>query len=382
METIFAILFWVSILVLIYTYAGYPILLMAVSAVIRKPVKKSEDSVPNVTLIISVYNEERVIQERLENALSQDYPAEKYEIIVASDGSTDKTHDIVNRFNDPRIRLIIQEDRLGKTAALNATVPKSSGDVIVFTDANSMYDTNAIRAMMKNFADPTVGCVTGETRLVNPEGSAIGQNEIAYYSYDTMLKIRESKIGSTVGADGAIFAIRKELYQPLDASLINDFVIPLQVVSKGYRVVYEPDAYLYEMTATPLKGGFSRRVRIINRALFGAFTVPTVFNPRKVGCFAFQIISRKLLRWTAPVFLILALVSNTGLLEMTMYRLTMIAQILFYALALAYPIFRNRFSHKLLNFPYYFCHGNTAALVALIKFLRGQRIVVWEPLRR
>ncbi|MBC2733182.1 MAG: glycosyltransferase family 2 protein [Desulfobacteraceae bacterium] len=382
MDAILAIIFWNSVIILTYTYVGYPILLTALSYVLHRPVKKDENSIPKVTLIISVYNEERVIRERLENALSQNYPFEKYEIIVASDGSTDETHNIINGFKDPRIQLIIQEERLGKTAALNATVPKSSGDIIVFTDANSMYDKDAIRAMMQNFADSDVGCVTGETRLLNPEGSAIGQNEMAYYSYDTLFKIRESNIGSTVGADGAIFAIRKELYQPLDPSLINDFVIPLQVVSQGYRVIYEPKAFLYEATATPLKGGFSRRVRIINRALFGAFTVPSVFNPRKVGFFALQIISRKLLRWIAPVFLILAFLSNAGLLSVMLYRLTMIAQILFYAVALAYPFFGNRVSHKLFNFPYYFCHGNTAALVALFKFIRGQRIVVWEPLRR
>jgi cellulose synthase/poly-beta-1,6-N-acetylglucosamine synthase-like glycosyltransferase len=381
-EIFSASIFWVSVLILFYTYAGYPVLLMAAAAIFRRPVKKDEGNLPKVSLVISVYNEERVIRERLENALSQDYPAEKYEILVASDGSTDKTHSIVNSFNDSRIRLIVQEDRLGKTAALNSAVPQALGDVIVFTDANSMYDRGAIRAMMQNFADSSVGCVTGETRLVNPEGSAIGKNEIAYYSYDTMLKVSESNIGSTVGADGAIFAIRKELYQPLDPSLINDFVIPLQVVSKGYRVVYEPKAFLYEATATPLKGGFSRRVRIINRALFGAFTVPSVFNPRKVGFFALQIISRKLLRWTAPVFLILALLSNFGLLGITVYRVTLFAQILFYSAALAYPLFGSRVNRRIFSFPFYFCHGNTAALVAFIKFLLRQRIVVWEPLRR
>ncbi|MFC1533118.1 glycosyltransferase family 2 protein [Thermodesulfobacteriota bacterium] len=352
---------------------------------ITKVKKKSTikgDYQPMVSLIISVYNEEKVIRERLENALGQNYPKDKIEILVPSDGSTDRTHEIVSDFFKRGVKLLIQENRLGKTSALNMAVPKAKGDIIVFTDANSMYDSKAISMMVENFTDPQVGCVTGETRLINPEGSALGKNEITYYSYDTFLKVKESEIGSTVGADGAIFAIRKELYQPLDPSLINDFVIPLQVVSKGYRVVYEPRAFLNEDTATPLKGGFARRVRIINRALFGVFTVPEVFNPFKVGFFSIQVISRKLLRWTAPIFIILVFISNLGLIGFSFYIFTLTLQMIFYLFAIMRIFIGDNVNKRILNFPYYFCHGNAAALVAFIKFLRGERIVVWEPLRR
>ena len=376
-----AFIFWVAVLVLFHTYAGYPILLQLVSLFASNPVKKQE-AYPMVTLIISVYNEERVIREKLENALALDYPKEKLEILVPSDGSTDRTHDIVNEFKDQGVRLIIQEGRLGKTAALNLTVPQAKGEVIVFTDANSMYDPKAIRMLVENFADITVGCVTGETRLVNPEGTALGENEKTFYSYDTFLKIKESAICSTVGGDGAIFAIRKELYRPLDPAIINDFVIPLQVVAKGFRVIYEPRAYLKEVTATTLKGGFGRRVRIINRALFGAFSEPKVFNPFITGFFSVQVVSRKLLRWTAPLFIILVFIANLFLLDDLFYRLTFILQVLFYALALFRVVAGEKVKSRLFNFPYYFCHGNLAALVAFIKFLKGERIVVWEPLRR
>lgn len=364
-----------------YTYAGYPALLVMVAMIGKKTVRKG-DGRPMVSLIISVYNEERVIREKLENALTQDYPRDKLEILVPSDCSTDRTHDIVGEFEKYGVRLLIQEKRLGKTSALNMTVPKAKGDIIVFTDANSMFDSRAISRLVENFNDPVVGCVTGETRLLNPEGTHMGKNEMTYYSYDTFLKVKESQIGSTVGGDGAIFAIRKELYRPLDPSLINDFVIPLQVVSRGYRVVYEPKAFLMEATATPLKGGFYRRVRIINRSLFGVFSVPQVFNPLKVGFFSIQVISRKLLRWIAPVLIILLFLCNIFLMGIPFYRFTFFMQVIFYFLAILHLILGNRIRTRVLSFPYYFCHGNAASLIAFIKFLKGERIVVWEPLRR
>ncbi len=381
MNSFFIIVFWLSVLTLFYTYAGYP-LLLSIVAFIRTRLVSTGDVQPKVSLIISVYNEEKVIREKLDNALSLDYPKDKLEIIVASDDSTDQTHSIVQQFSDHGVKLLIQKGRLGKTATLNATVPKTTGDIIVFTDANSMYDSQAIRMMVKNFADREVGCVTGETRLINPEGGAVGENEKAYYSYDTFLKIKESAVGSTVGGDGAIFAIRRELYQPLDPSLINDFVIPLQVVAKGYRVVYEPKAFLYEATATPLKGGFNRRVRIINRALFGLFSVPQVLNPFQVGFFTVQIISRKLLRWMAPIFIISTFSANLFLVAKPFYLLSFCGQLLFYIVALLHIVVGGKINNRLFNFPYYFCHANIAALVAIIKFLRGERIVVWDPLRR
>jgi hypothetical protein len=236
--------------------------------------------------------------------------------------------------------------------------------------------------IVESFADRQVGCVTGETRLINPEASAVGKNEMAYYSYDTFLKVKESAIGSTVGADGAIFAVRRRLYEPLDPALINDFVIPLQIVAKGYRAVYEPRAFLEEATATPLKGGFGRRIRIINRSLFGLFSVPSVLNPAKVGFFAVEVFSRKLLRWSAPFFLILVFLSNLGLLGIPFYRITFFLQVAFYMLAVFQALAGSRLKNRYLAFAYYFCHGNAAALIAFAKFLKGERIVVWQPLRR
>lgn len=381
MESVFAFIFWASILITLYAYSGYPLLLAIAAAIRTKKVRKGPFT-PTVTLIISVYNEERVIREKIENSLALDYPREKLEIIVASDGSTDRTHEIVRQFMPQGVRLHVLEGRLGKTAVLNSVVPLLKSGIVLFTDANSMYDKDAVKYLMENFADPEVGCVTGETRLMNPEGSSLGENEKAYYSYDTYLKIKESDTGSTVGADGAIFAIRRELYQPLGQSIINDFVIPLQVVARGYRVVYEPRAFLYEATATPLKGGFKRRIRIINRSLWGLFSVSGVLNPLKTGFFSVEVISRKLLRWTAPVFILTALLANIGLLHSPFYLLTFVLQAAFYLMAGLTALNIWRTENRFLNFPFYFCHGNAAALIAIFKFLRGERIVVWDPLRR
>lgn len=381
LEGCFIIMFWLCITALAYGYAGYPVLLGISSLLFKKRITKAQIE-PSVTMIISVYNEERVIREKLENALLLKYPIDRLEIVVASDGSTDKTHEIVREFEARGVRLFIQKERLGKTAALNMAIRETKNEIIVFTDANSMYDPDAIGMMVENFADPEVGCVTGETRLVNPEESAVGRNEMAYYYYDTFLKIKETALGSTVGADGGIFAIRREFYEPLDASLINDFVIPLRIVAKGYRVVYEPRAFLEEATATPLKGGFQRRIRIINRSLFGLFSVPEVLNPAKVGFFAVEVISRKLLRWSAPFFILVVFGANMGLLTSPFYRFTFFLQVAFYLLAGFQWVSGGKIANRYLAFPYYFCHGNVAALVAFVKFLKGERIVVWEPLRR
>lgn len=373
--------FWSCLTILIYTYAGYPLLLKLAAWVLGQPIAKGPNC-PMVSLIISVFNEERVIRKKLENALALDYPKEKIEILVVSDGSTDRTHQIVQEFETMGVKLLIQQERLGKSCALNMAVPKVKGEILVFTDANSMYDSKAVQMMVENFCDMDVGCVTGETRLLNPEGSATGENERAYYSYDTFLKVNESAIGSTVGADGAIFAIRRELFHPLQASDINDFVIPLQIVKEGFRVVYESRAFLYEPTATPLKGGFQRRVRIINRALWGLFSVPQVMNPFRVGFFALQIISRKLLRWTAPIFVMFLFITNLGLLNSSFYLFTFGLQATFYIVGLLPVLLSGRVNSHYANFPYYFCHSNAAALAALLKFLRGERIVIWDPLRR
>lgn len=381
MDIYFAFLFWFCMLVLFYTYAGYPLLLSFMALTSRHEVRKGSEQ-PAVTLIISVYNEEKVIREKIENSLTQDYPKEKLEIIVASDDSTDDTHTIVKEFENRGVKLIIQKGRLGKTATLNRTIPVTKGEILVFTDANSMYDCKAIAMLVENFTDPEVGCVTGETRLINPEGGAVGENEKAYYSYDTFLKIKESAIGSTVGGDGAIFAIRRLLYEPLDPALINDFVIPLQIVAKGYRAVYEPRAFLHEATATPLKGGFNRRVRIINRALFGVMAVPQAMNPWRVGFFAVQLVSRKILRWTAPIFILLIFLANSFLLHKPLYLYFFCGQLFFFTIALIHIVTGDRFNNRFLNFPYYFCHANAAALIALVKFIQGERIVVWQPLRR
>lgn len=376
-----ALLFWVSLFIVLYTYAGYPALLAIWAKLSTKTVLKG-DAKPFVSLIISVYNEERVIREKLENSLKSNYPADKLEIIVASDSSTDQTHGIVSEFKDRGVKLHIQEGRLGKTATLNSVVPLTKGEVIFFTDANSMLDSNAINFIVENFSDPEVGCATGETKLVNPEDSATGENEKAYYSYDTFMKINESAIGSTVGADGAIFAIRKKLYKPLGRAIINDFVIPLQVVSTGYRVVYEPRSFLHEPTATPLKGGFNRRVRIINRSLWGLASVPQVLNPFKAGFFTLEVISRKLLRWTAPLFIIMVFMTNLMLIDKPFYLAIFCLQSIFYIMAGLTALQILQSDNRFINFPYYFCHGNAAALVALIKFIKGERIVTWDPIRR
>ena len=234
---------------------------------------------PSVSLLISCYNEEAIIRQKLENALQLNYPAGKMQIVVISDGSTDRTDDIVAEFQQSGIRLVRQEGRLGKTCGLNLAMTKIDSDIVVFSDANAMYHQDAIVRLVENFNDPSVGYVVGEARYVNTSTSSASTSENTYWQYEIMIKKMESKVHSVVGGDGAIYATRRELYEPLEQTDINDFVNPLQIIAKGYRGVYEPAAICYEDPAGDFAREFKRKTRIVNRSFSAILRIPAVLNP-------------------------------------------------------------------------------------------------------
>jgi len=292
-----------SLAILVFIYAGYPLLL---AAIVRlrgaRPVRRS-DRLPSVSLVISAYNEADVIRGKLENAVQLDYPRELLEIVVISDASTDGTDDIAREFTASHgVVVARQPERAGKTAGLNRTVPTLHGEVVVFSDANALYERNALKMLVRNFADPEVGCVTGQARYVEGNQNAADSGERTYWDYETSIKCLETALGSTVGGDGAIYGIRAHLWRSLPPTGINDFLNPLQIVNAGWRAVYEPDAICYEDTAGTPAREYRRRVRIVSRSWRAVFQTPGVLNPFRTGWFSFSLVSHKMLRWLTGAF--------------------------------------------------------------------------------
>src|SRR5436189_643652 len=263
--------FLASTALLAYVIVGYPLLLQLIVWLRgARPIRRS-DVTPHVSFVISAYNEADVIRDKIHNALALDYPAEALEIVVISDCSDDGTDEIVREFASRGVKLARMSERGGKTAGLNATVPTLTGDIVVFSDANALYERDALRKLVRNFGDETVGYVTGEARYLKNRAAAADVGERAYWNYEIQMKRLETSLGSMVGGDGAIYAIRKALWQSLPEDAINDFLNPLQIVAAGWRGVYEPEAVCWEETGGGIRNEYKRRVRIVSRSWRAVF---------------------------------------------------------------------------------------------------------------
>lgn len=373
-----------SLGVLIYIYLGYPILLCILSALLpaRKIQKKAIR--PSVSLVISCYNEEKVLVEKLENSFSLDYPANKLEIYVVSDASSDGTDEIARKYADKGVNLIRVEGRVGKTACLNVAVPRTTGEIIVFSDANAMYAPDAISRLVENFADDRVGYVVGEARYIDASSTAAAKSEDSYWQYEIMIKKMESRLHSMVGGDGAIYAIRRELYAELQPSDINDFVNPLQIIVQGFRGIYEPAAVCYENTSGSFSKEFDRKARIVNRSFNGLLRVNSVLNPFKTGVVSVEIFSHKLLRWFAPYFLLLFAVASVFLAVQGefFYQHVTVAIAVFLVLAdIGHLLSSYSRIWPVFFIPYYFIRVNFAAFIGINRRLRGETQVTWNPPR-
>jgi len=376
------ILFWAVVVIVAHVYVGYPILLAAINRFGAVPNVVHGAGRPAVTLFVSAFNEEDVIAEKLTNSLSLGYASDRLQVVVISDASDDRTDEIVASFFSRGVELLRMPQRSGKTVGLNEAVKLARGDVLVFSDANAMYLPDALEKLVRNFADPKVGAVVGESTYSDPQAES-ERSEGLYWKYETAIKRLESRVGSVVGGDGAIYAIRRELYVPMRADALSDFVNPLQIVAKGYRCVYEPEARSVERAGGDFGKEFRRKVRIVNRAWRALFAMPRLLDPTRYGFFSFELLSHKVLRWLMPAFLVLLLVVNAVLLDRgVFYRATFVAQGLFYALAL--------FGHALretsrlpafVTVPYYFCLVNLASALGIISAWRGQTFTTWSTAR-
>jgi cellulose synthase/poly-beta-1,6-N-acetylglucosamine synthase-like glycosyltransferase len=376
------ILFWTMAGLLLYVYVGYPLLLVAIRMVGgARPVTKG-DGRPPATLVVSAYNEAEVIGEKLANCLALDYPADRLQVLVVSDASTDGTDDIVRASRDPRVSLLRIPVRSGKTLGLNEAIRAAQGQIVVFSDANAIYGPDALAALVRNFSDPTVGAVVGESTYARSDAGA-DKHESLYWRYEVLIKRLESALGSVVGGDGAIYAIRKSLYRPMRADALSDFVNPMQIVLGGHRCVYESEARSIERGAGDFGREFRRKVRIVNRAWRATMSLKALLNPVRFGLFSLELISHKVLRWLVPLFLLLALVTNIAAVERgRIYVAILAAQLILYGLALlGYALRDCERLPNILAVPFYFVMVNLASARGIIEAYLGKTYTTWTTAR-
>jgi cellulose synthase/poly-beta-1,6-N-acetylglucosamine synthase-like glycosyltransferase len=390
-----AIVFWLSVLALAHTYFLYPAVLVLLDALSqlranlrfirfsneRRREEVKEAILPSVSLVVAAYNEESCIAQKLNNTLELNYPRERFELLVGSDGSTDATDAIVMNAGDTRVRLS-RAERAGKTTVLNRCVPMAKGDIVVLSDANTVIDKDAIRKLVRHFADPQVGAVCGKLKLYNPKVK--GYEESAYWTYESLIKFYESKRGAVMGANGGLYAIRRRLFNAMPPStIVDDFVVPMGILERGYKVIYDPEAVAYEETTEDYGREFGRRARIAAGNFQSLKLFPSLLSPT-AGFIAFALWSHKVLRWAAPALMALALVSNVALLHRSpLYQLALIAQLGFYALAFAGKrgIFTGALK-RVASVAYYFVTMNCAIAVGFWRFVRNAQRAAWDRTAR
>ncbi|MTI98596.1 MAG: glycosyltransferase family 2 protein [Marinobacter adhaerens] len=378
-------IFWASFFLLLYIYFGYPLAIKVVAMLRPRPVNKSMDYQPSVSILIAAYNEAKDIEATLRNKLNLDYPADLMEILVISDDSDDGTDEIVKHVAQSApfpVRLYRQVPRQGKTAGLNLLREHAKGDILLFSDANSEWQAQALSALVSNFKDPTVGYVTGKMIYVHQDGSLVGDGCSAYMKYENWLRLQETLAGSVVGVDGGIDAMRKTLHQPLNADQLPDFVQPLKVIEQGYRVVYEPEALLKEDSLTDGTSEFSMRVRVSLRALWALKDMKQLLNPARDPLFAWQLASHKVLRYAAFVPMATLALATLYLAPLDgLYRLAAIGYAAFLILAWGghKKEVRGESLPAIYSLPYYFMLLNLASYKACVSFFKGEKKVIWSP---
>jgi len=373
-----ASLFWILLSLVAFAYVGYPCLLAALVRLFRRP-PASADVTPTVTLLVPAYNEEHSLGPKLESCLALDYPRDRLQVLVLSDGSTDGTNAIASRYADRGIELLAFEQNRGKLAVLRDGVARARGEIIAFSDAASRLMPDSVRRLVRPFADPAVGCVSGVYRVLRPEAAQLGEEEGFYWRYETFIKRCESELGSILGAHGSLYAIRRGLFPDLGPATVNDdYTVPVKIVAGGHRAVYEPGAVACE-EATEM-GGFARRVRIAvgnfqQLRLLGLLLWP----PRP--WLAFTFLAHKALRLVGPLCLAGALALN-AFLPGRLYAALLAAQIAFYALAATGAVRGGRWLRlRWLKLPCYFCMINAAYVVAAVRLISGSGRVRWNVKR-
>jgi biofilm PGA synthesis N-glycosyltransferase PgaC len=390
------LVFWALIFVVFYAYLGYGILLWVLVKTKRlffknQPNDTVDSQLPGVVFIVAAYNEEDYILEKIKNCLAFDYPKEKIEYWFVTDGSNDSTPKLVEAYPTlpgQTIRLFHSPERKGKIAAVERVMTFVEAPVTIFTDANTDVNPQAIRNIVRHYADPNVGAVAGEKRIaLSEKDDASGAGEGIYWKYESLLKKWDSELYSAIGAAGELFSIRTEQYRHVEQdTLIEDFVMTMGIAMRGFKIVYEPDAYAVESSSASISEELKRKVRIAAGALQAVWRLRSLLNPFKYGLLSFQYLSHRVLRWTlAPLALPIIFLLNIWLAigGSMLYKALLICQILFYAFAILGYIFeRKQLKIKAFFVPYYFCVMNYAMYRGFFRLVGGRQSVVWEKAKR
>lgn len=387
------ILFWISLFIAFYTYVGYGILLFIIIKIKRtiygrKQITDPEYSLlPECTLVIAAYNEADIIREKIENTLALKYPAGKLKVLFVTDGSTDNTPDIIAEY--PQIKLLHKPGRSGKIVAVHRAMEYVDTEIVVFTDANTMLNDEAMVKICRHYADRTVGAVAGEKRVkIEATDDASAAGEGFYWKYESALKKWDSELFTVVGAAGELFSVRRDLYRPVsDDTILDDFMISMLIAEKGYRIVYEPDAYAIESASANVSEELKRKVRIAAGGIQSVIWLKGLFNIFKYPLLSFQYISHRVLRWTVtPFFMILAFITNILIVAGPggwIYLLMLAGQVLFYGLAiLGFIMEKRQIRVKALFVPYYFCVMNYAVLAGIVRYYKGSQSAAWDKAQR
>lgn len=382
MEQALFYIFWVSLVVLFYTYIGYPLL---ISVLGRSNLKNNgeQDYQPKVSLIVCAYNEEHVIAEKMKNALSCNYPSDKYEIIIVSDGSDDGTNRIIEGFTDSKFRFIPNKNRGGKATALNTAFENCTGDICVLTDANVIFEPDAINKLVRRFSDGTIGAAVGNVILRSASGEISGES--FYSRYEKAIHTSENNWATMITVDGAMYAIRSKYARAIPTDTVtDDWFIASRALSDKKRIVYQPEAVGFEDAASSVSGEFDRKVRMIAGGFQLMFRSASLFlNPIKYPKISFMFLSHKLLRWTAGLFMIVLLLANLAMSGSgdLFYIWVLGGQIVIYLLAIIGWIGKRSLTHFVFYVPYYFVAVNIASILGLLKYLSGSQKAIWEKSR-
>jgi cellulose synthase/poly-beta-1,6-N-acetylglucosamine synthase-like glycosyltransferase len=387
------IIFWICMGAVLYHYVLYPVLLFVLCALVqaksdaqyllhrhnrRSP---SRHEIPRIALLVSAYNEEAVIQSKINNCLAIDYPPERLELLFGVDAATDRTADILERAACDQLRVFRYEARRGKLAVLCDLLRETSADILVLTDANTILDPSSVRSLVRHFSDPRVGAVSGEEVRVAAPGSG-PSGESLYWRYESALKILESRLNCSLGGNGAVLALRRSLFNPTPGLIVEDFQIPLEIRFKGFQVVYDPEATAVEEVAPTLVTQFKRRVRIGAGNYQTLFKHPEYLNPFR-GLLSFTFISHRLFRWLGPLFLLSAFCSNVALSLRPAFASLLGLQCLFYLSAvIGYLLSQHGKSAWICSLPMQFCTMNLALLLGLASYITGRQGAVWAATPR
>lgn len=389
MTSFILILFLIGITIIAYTYIGYGLVIYLMSKIRGRrnsPVVQPDDLLPEVTILVAAYNEEQFIENKIKNTLALDYPQDKLSVFFVTDGSTDSTPEIIKKFR--AVKLFHEFARKGKIHAMNRVMKFVKTPIVIFSDANTLLNAEAVKNIVRHYQDKNVGGVAGEKRIFKQaEDNASGSGEGFYWKYESFLKKKDSEVYSIVGAAGELFSVRTELFEQHDENtILDDFVLSLTVAAKGYRFIYEPDAYAMETASASVEEEWKRKVRICAGGFQAMSKLKTLLNPFRHGILSFQYVSHRVLRWTlAPLFLPIVLLCNIILAAQgsPLFILFLAGQLFFYAMSLLGYLFRNKkVSIKGFFVPYYFTVMNLSVFAGFMRYMKGKQSVVWEKAQR